>query len=699
MNSISDALAAAVQHLRAGELPVAELISSQVLAADPNNAAAWQILGLVALQAGDFALAQTRFTRVVELVPEFAAAHYNLGNAYRLQGKLNEAIDCYRRALVLQPEFAEALQNLALAVHLNGGLEEAVSHYRRALDYAPNWAEGWSNLGQLLNERRDFCAALEALQRAIGAQPKLAAAHNNMGNAWQGLGKVAEAKASYQRACELVPGYVGAHANLGAILQEQRDLDGAAEHYRLALGGDSPGTGLLPASGRDGADVWNNLGIVLKDQGLVNEAVDCFRRAIAVGPAEVTASSNFLYSLYFLEGCDAEAIDQEHRRFDEVLAKPLERLIQPHVNDRDPNRRLLIGYVSPDFRHHSQSYFTLPLLAAHDQEQVEVFCYADVQRPDDMTQRLGQHADAWRDISRLSDQEAADLVRRDQIDVLVDLTMHMAQGRPLLFARKPAPVQVCWLAYPGTTGLSAIDYRLTDPHLDPPGQFDAYYSEHSVRLPDSFWCYQPIESDIEVNSLPALGNGYITFGSLNNFCKVNPSVLRLWARVLRVVESSRLVLLAPLGSPRSRTLEFFSQHGVTPERILFVDRQPLADYLRLYQRIDVCLDTFPANGHTTSLDSLWMGVPVVSLIGQTAIGRGGLSQLTNLGLTDLVADTPDRFVQIAAELAGDLPRLSQLRAGLRERMQSSPLMDGKRFARNMEVAFRDMWRRWCQLER
>jgi predicted O-linked N-acetylglucosamine transferase (SPINDLY family) len=271
----------------------------------------------------------------------------------------------------------------------------------------------------------------------------------------------------------------------------------------------------------------------------------------------------------------------------------------------------------------------------------------------------------------------------------------MAFGRPLLFARKPAPVQVCWQAYPGTTGLSTIDYRLTDPHIDPPGLFDRYYTEESVRLPDSFWCYDPLASEPAVHSLPALERGYVTFGNLNNFCKVNDDVLRLWARVMRAVDRSRLIVLTGEGSHRKRTLEFFEKEGVASERISFHRLMPRPKYLELYHKIDIGIDTFPYNGHTTSLDSYWMGVPVVTLVGKTVVGRAGLSQLHNLGLPELIAHTPEQFIEISVRLANDLQLLGQLRATLRERLEKSPLMDAPRFAKNVEAAYREMWQRWC----
>ena len=337
----------------------------------------------------------------------------------------------------------------------------------------------------------------------------------------------------------------------------------------------------------------------------------------------------------------------------------------------------------------------LPLFREHDHRQFEIFCYANMIERDKYTDRYQGYADAWRIVAKLTDEALAERVREDRIDILVDLGLHTANNRLLAFTRKPAPVQVTFAGYPGSTGLSAIDYRLTDVYLDPPGVHDDNYTEESIRLPDTFWCYDPLCSEPAVNPLPAIENGYLTFGCLNNFCKINPSVLALWARVLKSVERSRIMILAPEGRHRQDMLALLAREGVAPERVLFVGRQTVPEYLKLYHHIDVGLDTFPYNGHTTSLDSFWMGVPVITLVGQTVVGRAGVSQLSNLGLRELIAETPEQFVSIAAALAGDLPRLSELRAGLRERMQSSPLMDAPRFARNIEAAYRSMWQRWC----
>jgi predicted O-linked N-acetylglucosamine transferase (SPINDLY family) len=315
--------------------------------------------------------------------------------------------------------------------------------------------------------------------------------------------------------------------------------------------------------------------------------------------------------------------------------------------------------------------------------------------PDENTAKLRSYTDVWRETFGMSDEKLAERIRDDQIDVLVDLTMHMANGRPLVFARKPAPVQVCWLAYQGTTGLTTMDYRLTDPLLDPPGMFDRYYSEESIRLPDSFWCYDPLTSEPSVNPPPAPNTGYVTFGCLNNFAKVTDDVLRLWAGVLRAVDRSRLILIAGEGSHRDRTIDFLAREGIAPDRLTFQPFLPRPDYLRLHHHIDIALDTFPYNGQTTTLDAVWMGVPVITIVGNTSAARAGASLLWNLGTPELVADSPDQFVSIAVALAQDWKRLGDYRASLRERLQKSSLMDAPLFAKNVEAAYRTMWQRWC----
>jgi predicted O-linked N-acetylglucosamine transferase (SPINDLY family) len=441
------------------------------------------------------------------------------------------------------------------------------------------------------------------------------------------------------------------------------------------------------------AALHDNLGSVRKDAGELGAAIASFRKALELDPSAAGTHSNLVYALSF-QSAEPAPILAEARLWSERHAAGMNVGPRRATPSRDPEKRLRIAYVSPDFRDHCQSLFTIPLLSHHDRAAHEIFCYSSVERPDSFTQRLAAEASVWRDVRRADDAALAQMVRADGIDILVDLTMHMGNGRPLLFARKPAPVQVAWLAYPGTTGLTAIDYRISDPRLDPEGGEEPYV-ERTWRLPDSFWCYDPLTRAPEEGPLPALAHGRLTFGCLNNPCKLTDGTLQLWGDVMRAVPEARLLLMAREGRQRDLLHGRLAAVGVAAARVEFVPYRPRAEYLRTYQEIDVGLDTLPYNGHTTSLDSLWMGVPVISRIGRTCVGRGGLSQLVQVGLPELATGTDAAFTAAAVALAGDLPRLAALRAGLRARLERSPLMDAPRFARNLEAAFRAMWRAYC----
>jgi predicted O-linked N-acetylglucosamine transferase (SPINDLY family) len=372
---------------------------------------------------------------------------------------------------------------------------------------------------------------------------------------------------------------------------------------------------------------------------------------------------------------------------------PLKALRRPHESTAEPDRRLRIGYVSPDFREHPVARFVLPLFREHDREQVEVFTYSDVTRQDPVTRMLRDHVDRWRDVATLRDEQLTDLVRADEIDILVDLAAHSGHNRLLAFARKPAPVQVTYLAYCSTTGVDAIDYRVTDRFLDPPGE-PSHYTEASLYLPHCYWCY----------SAPSLGGrpaterrpGPPTFGCLNTFAKVSDVTLDLWMRLLRRVPEARLLLYARTEAHRARVRRVMREAGVEESRAAFVGRQSLANYLETYRDIDVALDPHPYGGGTTTCDALWMGVPVVSLAGRTAVSRAGSTLLSNVGLEHLVARSEGQYLELATGLIRDADGLAELRGGLRGRLESSPVMDAPRFARDLEAAFRTVWRTWCE---
>ena len=643
------------------------------------------VAGLQRLQRYDEAEAALR--RIIALQPDLASAYHDLGLVLlKKTGRRTEAIAALQRAIELKPDFPEALSNLGFMLDDDGRVAESEAMLRRAVELRPDMATGYSNLGRLLLRMERRAEAIVALRRALELNPDSPEALCNLGGMLGDSGHIAEGEAMLRRAIELRPDMAAGYENLGHLLSKAARHAEAIAMLRRSLA-------LCP----DMANVHANLGNVLKESGRLDEAIASYRRAIELEPSYLQAHSNLIFAMMFAHD-DDEVIRREGAKFSAQYETPL--LAQPgppYANDRSRVRRLRIGYVSPDFRNHCQALFTTPLLAHHDHQALEIFCYASVSNPDSTTRRLASFADVWRDVHEFDDDRLAQQIREDRIDVLVDLTMHMPNGRPLLFARRPAPVQVAYLAYPGTTGSRAIGYRLTDPWLDPPNvpHADERYSEHSIRLPETFWCYDPLNTGIDVNALPAQANGYITFGCLNNPIKVTQWTLRLWSAVLRAIPDARFILMAAPGEPRTILQTRFAEHGVDPARVSFVPFRPRGDYLRTYQQIDIALDTFPCNGHTTSLDSFWMGVPVVTRTGHSAVSRGGLSLLANLQLLELAADNDEDYVKIAVRLASDLPKLAALRTQLRGRMERSPLMDSVRFTRNLEQAYRQMWGEWC----
>ena len=720
--TVAQALELALQHHQAGRLAEAEALYRQILAVEPGHADALHLLGVVAHQVGrhDVAVelireairllptapaffsnlggayeklgrheeAVTAFRRAIELNPDYPEAHNNLGNVLRIQRQTGEAVAAFRRAIQLRPDYAEALSNLGNALTDQGDLDDAIDAFRQAIQLRPELPEAFSNLGAALRERGDLDDALICLRRALELNPDLPATLNNLSVVFKDLGRDEEAVAACHRALQLRPDYASAYNNLGLALANQGRLDEAVAAYGRAIQ-------LQP----DLSGVHSNLGKALADQGRITEAVTALRTSLGRTPGSAEAHSNLLLALHYASDADPHSLAAEHRRWDEIHAKPLAGLIGVHGNTRDPERRLRVGYVSPDFREHAVAFFIEGLLATHDREKVEVFCYADSIREDGFTARFRGSAAHWRQITGKSDSQVAEMIRGDGIDVLVDLAGHSAGNRLLVFARKPAPVQVTYLGYPDTTGMASMDFRLTDEHADPAGMTEPLHREDLVRLPDTAWCYRPATDAPLVGELPAIHAGHITFGSFNAMAKITGEMLALWARLLGKVPGARMRLKnAALGerSVRDRVLGVFAKEGIGPERVdLLVRTRTVAEHLGAYGAVDIALDTHPYHGTATTCEALWMGVPVVTLAGRTHVSRVGVSLLENAGLPELIAADAEAYLEIAANLAGDIPRLSALRATLRERMRGSLLTDGVRFARNAEGAYRKMWRAWC----
>jgi predicted O-linked N-acetylglucosamine transferase (SPINDLY family) len=667
----------------------------------PDYPDAWQNLGTLLLEQGSLAAATSAFREALRLRPLEPEIHYRLGNSLLDQAAFSEAAAAYQEAIRLRPDFAEAHYNLGIALHRQDRIAAAKAAYQTALQFRPDYPAAHGNLGKALLDEGEVDAAIEAFRAALQIQPDHADSHYNLGNAWLRQGQREAAANAYRAALRCNPHFIEAWVNLGNLLQEHDQLDEAVAAYQNALA-------IRPES----ADAFDHWGTALKDRGELDSALDHYRRAMALLPGKAAYHSHLVYLLHFHPGFGAKQIREELAKWNERHARPLGISIPRHSNPREPSRRLKVGYVSTDFRQHVIGRNLLPLFRHHDHAQFEIFCYASLPDSDALTSEFQKCADQWRDVARLSDEDLAAQIREDGVDVLVDLSQHLAHHRLLAFARRPAPVQVSFAGYPGGTGVEAIEYRISDRWLEGNAErgvrdveLEGLAIPHSaLRIPhsdrvcllDSFWCFDPLEEHLEINELPAVRTGYVTFGCLNNFCKINGPLIALWTRILAEVSESRLRLLAPRGQCREAFLASLEARGIDRKRVEFMTKAPRSQYLTGYHGIDLVLDTFPYNGHSTSLDALWMGVPVVSLAGEHPVSRAGLSQMSNLGMPDLVTSSPDEYVRISVELARDLPRLAELRRTLRPRMEASILMDAPRFTRNIEAAYRRMWQRWCE---
>lgn len=715
----------------------------------PGHAEIQANYGQVLATLGRTEAAENALRRAIELQPDLHDAHNNLGTLLKAKGDARGAESAYRAAIGHQPKFAGAWNNLGNLLSENGRDPDALDALRKAAEFAPNFAGAHSNLGALLMKQGDIASAEACLQRAIELAPTLREAHEHLGSLYLEAGRHREAIACFETALTRGSDDPGVRLNLanalrrtgqlteaerqartvlskdetnadalrvlGVVLREQNRLTEAEEVLERArnLEPENP-TGLndlgwvLEGQGRlceattlyedalaqrpDYAVARNNLGVSLLKQGLIERAEQEFLLALDQDAENTTAASNLLM-MYNYRAFDPARVFEQHRAF---AAPAID--IEPFTEngwDRNPDRPLRIGFVSADFRRHSVAFFLAPLFENIDRNLFTITCYANVARRDETTARLRELADNWVDIVGMPDTALIRRIRDDAIDVLIDLSGHTRGNRMAAFAARCAPVQATWLGYPNTTAVETMDFRLTDVIADPLGADDAFYTETRIRMPDGFLCYQASAKAGAVAPLPLAQNGFVTFGSFNNWSKVSPETIVVWSDVLHAIPDSRLYLkanaLADAGT-RARCLDDFNARGITSDRIevagWFADP---ADHLAAYASCDIALDTWPYNGTTTTCEALWMGVPVITRAGDRHASRVGASLLAQIGLGDLTASNDAQFVDIARDLAGDITRLTGLRETLRNRVATSPLGDGAAFARQFEASLREIW--------
>lgn len=602
-------------------------------------------------------------------------------------GRLDAAEAGYDAVLTLDPGHANALNNLAVMRRRQRRFDEALGLYRKALERAWDDPAMHSNMGCVLVDLRRDADAVKAMKSAVALRPDYAEAWFNLGNCLRSLHAKADAVRAYRRAIVANPMIAEPYACLGDFHRDEGALGQAVDSYVAAI-----------KRRPDMVEALNNLGEALKDQARLGDAGNIFQEGMRHHPDNALVHGNLLFLLHYSTGITPEAMYRAHVEWNERHAAPLLPAAPHAVAGRDPGRRLRVGYVSPDFVTHSCAYFSEPLLSAHDPAAVEVFCYPTTDRRDRTTERFQALAAGWRPLAGLDDEAAAAAIRQDRVDILVDMAGHTGSNRLLVFARKPAPIQVTWLGYPDTTGMTAIDYRFTDAIADPPGVADTYASERLVRLDGGFLAFRPVIDLPLAPTPPSAGNGYVTFGSFNNLTKTPAEVVRVWSEILKQAPGSRLILKSrALGDPptKQRYAQMFAAHGVAPDRVDLLTRiDPVENHLRAYDRIDIGLDPFPYNGTTTTCEALWMGVPVITWLGAHHVARVGGSLLTHCGLEELVAHDEADYIARAVALAGDPGRLLTLRQGMRTRLEASPLTDHIGFARRVEAAYRRFWRDW-----
>ena len=680
-------------------------------------APALHYLGLIVYQRGDAPRAVALIEKALTLAPSLGEARYNLGNIFRELGRPDDAERCYRGVLAGEPDNPEALHNLLMLRKERGDLLEAETLARRLVGAAPRYAAGHATLAAILfaKDRRE--EAFGHLRKAAELEPDSVDHLCNLGRALIAAARPGEAEVHLRQALRLNPADTEVQTALGRALTAQgRDADAIEVFGELVrrspddLGHRGWLAAALNAGGRpaEAAGVCREilareprhvialaeLANISFNQGRGAEAVGLLRRALEVEPENVVVRSNLLFFLCFCEDADPREVYAEHRRFDEIHAQPLSRDVVPFENDRSPDRRLRIGYLSPDFRFHPGGHFLAPPFANHDRARFEIFAYSANRQRDEFTDFFRSAADHWRDVTILSDAALASTIRQDRIDILVECAGHMAENRLLAVARRPAPIQISFPLYPNTTGLSAVQYRIADPYFGPPSA-DDLHSEILLRLPDTHVCYEPIDRIIQPGPPPSLKSGVVTFGSFNNAAKLGDRTIRLWAEVLKKAPNYRLLLKWLRADGNAPWIvERFVARGIPADRVQIVGPSPSA--YRPYLDVDICLDPLHANGGTTTCDALWMGVPVVTRPGDTPFSRVGLCHLTNVGLPELIAADDEAYIRIAAGLANSPERLMAVRTGLRERFARSPLMDGARYTRHLETAFRQVWTDWCR---
>jgi protein O-GlcNAc transferase len=656
------------------------------LAIDSADPFAAYNLGKLLYTRGEPVEAEALLRRALESRPAFPEAQVVLSRALEAQGNLSAAAAALEAAMRLKPDDFGALYLYAGVLVKQGRLDEAQAALKRALAIDPQSPEANYALAALLILRGKPADAEPLLRAVLKRDPGSLDARTRLSEVYLSRGDLAAAAVELEAVLEQRPDWADALFNYGAALKRLMRLDGAESAFHRALAAD-------PGHSR----AYRLLGSVLLGQCRTEEALALYRAARERLPGDLDLESAELFALNSSETIADDALFVRHAAFGARIEQSHPPRFRPFRNMRSAGRRLRVGYVSGDFCYHVVTLFTIPVVERHDRAAFEVYGYSTGGRVDDYTRQLSARADVWREVSSLPATALADTIHRDGIDILIDLGGHSGIPQLAVFAQQPAPVQATWLGYLNTTGMTRMHYRVTDRHADPPGVTDRLHTEKLVRLPHSQWCYRPLVSIACAEAPPCARNGHVTFGSFNQALKISPTVRRLWADILRRLPGSRLVILGIAeGKSREELLADLVGAGGDRSRATVLPYVSLQDYFSWLNSVDIALDTTPYSGGTTTCDALWMGVPVVTAPGTRPSSRSAASILATAGLPEWIASSREDYVRRAVEYARDEARLAQLRRSLRDQLRGSALMDEPGFVRDLENAYRGMWRAWCE---
>ncbi|KAK4766417.1 hypothetical protein SAY87_008059 [Trapa incisa] len=670
----------------------------EALKVDPHYAPAYYNLGVVYSEMMQYDTALQFYEKAALERPMYAEAYCNMGVIFKNRAELETAIVCYERCLAISPNFEIAKNNMAIAltdlgtkVKLEGDINQGIVYYKKALYYNWHYADAMYNLGVAYGEMLKFDMAIVFYELAIHFNPRCAEACNNLGVIYKDRDNLDKAVECYQLALSINPNFSQSLNNLGVVFTVQGKMDAAASMIQKAI-----------AANPSYAEAYNNLGVLYRDAGNISMAIAEYEQCLKIDPDSRNAGQNRLLAMNYINEGHDDTLYEAHRDWGTQFL----RLYPQYTwweNSKDPDRPLIIGYISPDYFTHSVSYFIEAPLTYHDFQNYKVMVYSAVVKADAKTIRFRENVlkngGLWKEIYGIDEGKVASMIREDKVDILVELTGHTANNKLGTMAYRPAPIQVTWIGYPNTTGLPTIDYRITDSLADPPEKKQKHVEE-LVRLQNCFLCYTPSPEAGPVGPTPALSNGFVTFGSFNNLAKITPRVLQVWARILVAVPNSRLVVKCKpfcCENIKQSFLAMLEQLGLDSLR---VDLLPLIlhnhDHMQAYNVMDISLDTFPYAGTTTTCESLYMGVPCITMAGSVHAHNVGVSLLTTVGLGRLVAKDEDEYIDLAINLASDITALSNLRMDLRDLMLKSPLCDGLNFTAGLELTYRNMWRRYCK---